>query len=188
MFGCFPISSHRLPADNCGDVSGLLPQVFFVSILLVALAVMARGAVETNARLYNSQVLQATSALDAARDSVVIESVTPGAPAENLTIVLRNDGRRDIANWTSVNLIVIYTTTAGTVTESLWHTDGSVAPGMWAPTTGGGSDAYEPGILNLDETIELRAHLSDVPQSGSNGRVMLTLDGGATFSHIFTIP
>ena len=59
---------------------------------------------------------------------------------------------------------------------------------MWAPTTGGGSDAYEPGILNLDETIELRAHLSDVPQSGSNGRVMLTLDGGASFSHIFTIP
>jgi hypothetical protein len=51
-----------------------------------------------------------------------------------------------------------------------------------------GSDLYEPGILNLDETIELRAHLSAAPQSGSNGRVMLTLDGGATFSHTFTFP
>ena len=176
------------PADNPGDVSGLLPQVFFVSILLVALAVMARGAIDTNARLYSSQVLQATSALDAARDSVDIESVTPSSPPEDLTIVLRNDGKRDIANWTSVNLIVIYTTAAGTATESLQHTDGFVAPGTWAPAAGGGGDAYEPGILNLDETIELRAYLSNAPQPGTDGRIILTLEGGATFSRSFSFP
>jgi len=182
------IRCRLLRSDNSRDVSGLLPQAFFVSILLVALAVMGRGAIDTNARLYTSQVLQATSALDAARDSVVIESVTSGSPADDMTIVLRNDGKRDIASWTSVNLIVVYTTAAGTATESLQHTEGAVVPGTWAPSAGVGSDAYEPGILNLDETIELRAYLTNPPQSGSNGRVILTLDGGATFSHIFTFP
>ena len=159
-----------------------------MSILLVGLALMGRGAIDTNARLYRSQVLQATSALDAARESVDIESVTPGSPAEELTILLRNDGKRDIANWTSVDLIVIYTTATGATTESLQYTVAAVEPGTWAPAAGGGRDLYEPGILNLDETIELHASLSAAPQSGSNGRVMLTLDGGATFSHIFTFP
>ena len=188
MVGESLIGCRLLQSDNARDVSGLLPQAFFVSILLVALAVMGRGAIDTNARLYQSQVLQATSALDAARDSVQIESVTPRSPAEDLIIVLRNDGKRDVVNWTAVDLIVIYSTATGTATESLQHTNGSASAGLWAPNAGVGSDLYEPGILNLDETIELRAHLSAAPQSGSNGRVMLTLDGGATFSHTFTFP
>ena len=188
MVGKSLIGCRLLRSDNSRNVSGLLPQVFFVSILLVALALMGRGAIDTNARLYRSQVLQATSALDAARDSVDIESVTPGSPAEDLTILLRNDGKRDIVNWMSVDLIVIYATAAGTATELMAHTDNPAGPGTWAPAAGGGRDLYEPGILNLDETIELRAYLSNRPQSGSNGRMILTLDGGATFSHAFTFP
>lgn len=168
-------------------MSALLPQVFFTSILLVAIAFMARGAIDTNARLYATQVLQATSALDAAHDSVTIDSVTPGSPPEDLTIALRNNGKRDIANWRSLDIIVVYTTAVGATTESLTHTEGGVLPGTWAPVAGAG-DLYEPGILNLDETIEVRVHLSTPPQPGNTARLILTLEGGATISHAFTFP
>lgn len=159
--------------------------MFFTSILLVALAIMSRGAIDTNARLYTSQVEQATSALDAARDSVVIESVTPGSPAEDLTLVLRNDGKRDIANWASIDLIIVYTAAFGPITESLSLAADNVVAGTWSPLAG---DVYEPGILNLDEIIELRAFLSNAPQAGSDGRILITLQGGAPFSRAFAFP
>jgi hypothetical protein len=165
-------------------MSGLLPQVFIASILITALAIMGRSAIDTNARLYTSQVLQATTALEAARESLVIESVTPGSPAEDLSITLRNDGKRDIANWSSIDLIAVYTTATGQVTEHLSHTDGAVTPGTWAPLP---TDVYQPGILNLDETLNLRAYLSTTPQSGSNARIILTLESGATFSFVFAV-
>jgi hypothetical protein len=44
------------------------------------------------------------------------------------------------------------------------------------------------GILNLDEAIVLRAHLSNAPQPGTTGRVHLTLDSGAVFSSTFAFP
>jgi hypothetical protein len=165
-------------------VSGLLPQIFFASILIVALALMGRSAIDTNARLYTSQVLQATSAFEATRESVDIETVTPGTPANDLTVVIRNDGKRDIANWASLDLIAVYTTTSGIVTERLAFTDGAVTPGTWSPVAG---DLHDPGILNLDETTSLQAHLSDAPQPGTDARIILTLEGGATFTYVFGV-
>ena len=166
-------------------MSGLLPQVFIASILITALAIMGRSAIDTNARLYTSQVLQATSALEAARESVEIESVTPGSPVEDLTIALLNDGKRDIGRWSSIDVIAIYSTASGQVTERLTHTDSAVTPGTWAPLTG---DVYQPGILNVDESLELRAYLSNGALSSSNACIILTLESGATFSSTFTFP
>jgi len=164
-------------------VSGLLPQVFFASILITALAVMGRSAIDTNARLYTSQVLQATSAFEAAHESVDIESVTPGSPTENLTISLRNNGKHDIGDWSLVDLIAVYITASGPVSERLVLAD-DAAPGTWSPLAG---DVYEPGILNVDERIYISAHLSATPQPGTAMRIILTLEGGASFSYALAV-
>ena len=149
---------------------------------MVALALMGRSAIDTNARLYSSQVLQATSAFEATRESIEIESVTPGVSAEDLTIVVRNDGKRDIANWESIDLICVYATASGAFTERLTYTTEQVTAGTWSPV---GGDLHDPGILNLDERIDIRAYLSTMPESGTTARIILTLGGGGTFTAAF---
>jgi hypothetical protein len=157
--------------------------MFFATIMLVALGLMGRAAIDTNARLHASQVLQATSALDAARDSVDIEAVTPGSPVEDLTIRLRNDGKRDITSWSSIDVIAVYTTAAGPVAEALTYTEDAVIAGTWSRL---GGDTYDPGIFNVDEEMDVRAYLRSAPVSGSDARILVTLDGGGTFTHVFT--
>jgi hypothetical protein len=175
-------------ADPAIELSNTLPQAFFATLMVVALALMGRAAIHTNARMYESQVLQAKSAYDAARASVRFGDVTAGGTNDDLTVELQNDGRRELSDWAQYDMIAIYETPEGSVTEALAYTEGTPAAGRWSILGGAGSDAYEPGILNLDETVEIGLRLSSVPEAGSTLRLLFTLDGGTTFTTVVSLP
>jgi hypothetical protein len=174
--------------DPAVELSNTIPQAIFATIMVVALAFMGRAAIHTNARIYASQVLQAKSAYDAARASVEFAAVTIGATNDDLTIGLKNRGRLELADWADYNLIAVYEGAAGSVTEELAYTEDSPAGGQWSVEAGAGSDTYQPGILNLDETIELHLRLSSLPNTSSVVRLLFTLDGGATFTTVIAVP
>ncbi|HET8763218.1 MAG TPA: hypothetical protein VFM12_07360 [Gemmatimonadales bacterium] len=168
-------------------MSNTLPQAFFATLMVVALALMGRAAIHTNARMYQSQVVQAKSAYDAARASVRFGDVTPGATNDDIVVELQNDGKRDLADWAQYNVIAVYETASGSITEALAYTEDGPAGGQWSVLAGAGEDVYQPGILNLDETIELSLKLGSVPEPGSVLRLLFTLDGGMTFTTVVSL-
>jgi hypothetical protein len=65
------------------------------------------------------------------------------------------------------------------------YTDGSLNPNTWV-VQGITGDAFDPGVVNPTETLQLRINVSPAIKSGSTNRVLITTEQGVTVSSNFT--
>ncbi len=85
-----------------------------------------------------------------------------------------------------MDVVVEYTDTGDNrVVGWVPYTDGSLNPNTWI-AQGIAGDAFDPGVVNPTETLQMRIEVSPAIKAGSTNRVLITTEQGVTVSSNFT--
>jgi archaellum component FlaF (FlaF/FlaG flagellin family) len=161
-----------------------IPAAVVAAILMVSAMVLARSgyqSVDDMSLVWKE--MEARSG-EQARTQLTITSVTHTSPYVNVAV--RNDGSTTLAEYERWDVVVQYTTGASArVLAWIPYTNGPLAANTWIVQSIS-NDAFEPGILNPGETLNMRIWLDPPAGSGTANRLVIATDLGVTVSAAFT--
>jgi archaellum component FlaF (FlaF/FlaG flagellin family) len=161
-----------------------IPAAIVAAILMVSAMVLARSgyrSVDEMGQVWKE--MEARSG-EQARTELTVTNVTSSSPY--VDVDLRNDGSTNLADYDRMDVVVQYTTGSGSpVLAWIPYTNGAPAPNAWTVQSII-NDAFEPGILNPGETLQMRIWLDPPTGSGTTNRVLVATDLGVTVSTTFT--
>lgn len=116
------------------------------------------------------------------RTNIEIDSLSAVSGSTAINFTVNNSGAEKLWDFEKFTLIITYTYSSGTMTESLSYggTCSSPSSGVWCATSIT-NDNVEPNILNTDETLNVRTNVTQTPVSGTVN-VALSTDNGIVAS------
>lgn len=165
-----------------------------VSIICIALVVF--GGM-TMSQGFITSVDASTSGLEeiSQRDETMIRTeltpMTTNMPASNtLELVLENTGQTRLSDFEKWDLIVQYYSSSGNYSiQWLPYTGDTLGDNEWEVVwirLNGGSEVFEPGVLNPEEQIMLRAQLNPAVGANTTNMVVTATPAGVTASTYFS--
>ena len=164
-----------------------IPAAVIAAILMVSAVVLGRSGYQAFDGMGQVWKEREARAGDQARTQLTITSVThspPNSPYVNVN--LRNDGSTNLANYDRMDVVVQYTTGTG-ARVLVWvpYTSSPLTDNTWT-VQGILGDAFEPGIVNPTETLQMRIQLNPIVGNGTTNRLLIATDLGVTVSTTFT--
>jgi len=161
-----------------------IPAAIVAAILMVSSVLLARTGYQSFDEMSGTWKEMESRAGEQARTKPSLTSATMNGA--DLDVELRNDGATRWAAFEHMDIVVEYTDSGDNrVVSWIPYTDGSLNPNTWV-VQGITSDAFDPGVVNPTETLQLRINVSPPIKSGSTNRVLITTEQGVTVSSNFT--
>ena len=165
-----------------------------VSIICIALVVF--GGM-TMSQGFMTSVDTSTTGLEAIgqRDEAIMRTelspVSANQSAANiLEVILENTGQTKLADFDKWDVIVQYYDGTGTYhTKWLPYTEETLDDNKWEMIwiqLDGAAEIFEPGVLNPDEQIKIRAQLNPSVGAGTTNMVIVATPRGITASTYFS--
>lgn len=162
-----------------------IPTLVIGALLLVASAIMTRGNLSSYDQLNQSMREMEARMTQRAHSELTVLDATLDVDLDTLSVNLRNDGQTRLADYGSMDLIVVYESAGGRQTKWLPFSDSGLTPGTWNVDSIS-DDAFEPGLLNPGETAQLIVELAEPVVTGQPNRIVIVTDAGAVTSAPFT--
>ena len=156
--------------------------MLMLALLLSIVTMMARSIIVSSGVMERASTAALDRAEDRAKTNLSVTSAT--AAGSNVQVKLKNTGATSISDFSKMDFIITYVSTAGggtTVTKRLTYTTGVLAADQWK-TTSISPDNLEPNTWNRSETLTLDALLSGTLQSGTSSTVAIATPEGVDFS------
>jgi archaellum component FlaF (FlaF/FlaG flagellin family) len=163
-----------------------IPALIIATMLLVSTVVLGHSGYSSYGELGDTWKAMETRAGQQARTQLTITGVTHSPPnSPYVDVQLRNDGSTRLAELERTDVVVEYTSDTGApVLAWIPYTDGPLAPNTWTVQSIV-NDAFEPGILNPSETLEMRIQLDPIVGNNTTNRLLISSDLGVTVSTTF---
>ncbi len=160
-----------------------IPALLVAAMLLVSTVVLGRSGYASFGEMGESLKAMEARAEQQVRTQLAITDVTHSSPY--VDVDLRNDGSTSLAEFGRMDVLVEYTSGTGTpVLAWIPHSEGSLTPNTWVVQSIV-NDAFEPGILNPSETLEMRIELDPAVGAGTTNRLLIATDLGIVVSTTF---
>lgn len=160
-----------------------IPALLIATMLLVSTVVLGHSGYSSYGELSDSWKAMEARAGQQARTQLSIASATHSSPY--VDVALQNDGATSLAEFDRMDVVVEYTdSTPTSILAYIDFTDGSLTQNTWVVQSIG-NDAFEPGILNPGETLNMRIWLDPPADSGTTNRLVITTELGVTVSTTF---
>jgi hypothetical protein len=160
-----------------------IPAMLIAAMLLVSTVVMGRSSYSTFGELGDSWKAMEARAGQQARTQLTVTNVTHNSPY--VDVELRNDGSTRLAEFDRMDVVVEYTDSAPTfILAYIGYSDGALSQNTWSVQSIS-NDAFEPGILNPGETLNMRIWLDPAAGSGTTNRLLIATELGVTISTTF---
>jgi archaellum component FlaF (FlaF/FlaG flagellin family) len=161
-----------------------IPALIVAATLLVSTVVLGQSGYSSFDELGSSWKAMEARASEQARTALAITSVSHSSP--NVDADVQNNGSTKISDFDRMDVVVEYTTGAGApVIAWIPYTDGALGANTWT-VQNIVNDAFEPGILNPSETLQIRIQLDPPVGSGTTNRLLIATDLGVIVSTPFT--
>jgi archaellum component FlaF (FlaF/FlaG flagellin family) len=161
-----------------------IPALLLATILLVSTVVLGRSGYSSFGELGESWKAMEARAGQQVRTQLTITDVSHSSPY--VDVDLRNDGSTSLAEFNRMDVLVEYTSgTGASVLAWIPYIDGSQTANTWIVQSIV-NDAFEPGILNPSETLEMRIQLDPTVGAGTTNRLLIATDLGVVVSTTFT--
>lgn len=160
-----------------------VPALLVAAILLVSTVVLGRSGYSSLGEMGESWKAMEARAEQQVGTQLAITDVTHSSPY--VDVDLRNDGSTRLAEFGRMDVLVEYTSGTGTpVLAWIPHSEGSLSANTWVVQSIV-NDAFEPGILNPSETMEMRIELNPAVGAGTTNRLLIATDLGIVVSTTF---
>jgi archaellum component FlaF (FlaF/FlaG flagellin family) len=161
-----------------------IPAAVIAAVLMVSVMVLARSGYQSFDGLGQAwRAMEARSGAQA-RTELTITSATHNAGL--VDVAIKNDGDTRLAEFDRMDVVVEYTDSTPTfIVAYIDYTDGPLSQNTWVVQSIS-NDAFEPGIVNPGETLNMRISLNPAPDAGTTNRVLIATDMGVTVSSTFT--
>lgn len=161
-----------------------IPAAIIAALLMVSAMVLARSGYQSFDGLSQSWMAMEARAGEQARTQLTITSATHNAGI--VDVAIRNDGNTRLAQFDRMDVVVEYTDSTPTfIVAYIDYTDGTLSENTWVVQSIS-NDAFEPGIVNPGETLNMRIWLDPAAGGGTTNRVLIATDLGVTASTTFT--
>lgn len=161
-----------------------IPALLVAAMLLVSTVVLGRSGYASFGEMGESWKAMEARAEQQVRTQLAITDVTHSSPY--VDVDLRNDGSTSLAEFDRMDVLVEYTSgTGASVLAWIPYSEGSLTPNTWIAQSIV-NDAFEPGILNPSETLEMRIQLDPPVGAGTTNRLLIATDLGIVVSTTFT--
>ena len=162
-----------------------IPAAVIAALLMVSAMVLARSGYQSFDGLSQSWMAMEARAGEQARTELTITNVRDRVGAV-FDVDLRNDGSTRLAEFDRMDLVVQYTDNSSTfVVAWIPYTDGPLESNTWVVQSIT-DDAFEPGIINPGETLEMKFELDPPAGNGTTNRLLISTELGVTVSATFT--
>jgi len=165
-----------------------IPALLIATILMLSTVLMARGGF-LGADGINTSLAQAEVRRGAQnRTELTITNAAIDPTGANLTVTVRNDGATPIASYAQVDVMLQYFDAVGTRYD-VWvpYTSGALGANTW--TTGTfTNDAFQPGILNTGESVEILVRVNPVVGPTTTNLFIIGSERGVTAQANFAGP
>jgi archaellum component FlaF (FlaF/FlaG flagellin family) len=160
-----------------------IPAAVIAAILMVSAMVLARSGYRSVDEMGQVWKEMETRSAEQMHTRLTITNLTSSSPYVDAD--LQNDGSTTLAGYDRMDVLVQYTTGGGSPALA-WipYTNGALAPNTWT-IQNIVNDAFEPGILNPGETLEMRIWLDPPAGIGTTNRLVIVTDLGVTVSTSF---
>lgn len=161
-----------------------IPAAIVAAILMVSAVVLARTGFQSFDDMGHVwKEMEARAGEQARTDPAITGVAMNGA---YLDVELRNDGATRWAKFERMDVVVEYTDTGESrVVSWIPYADGSLNANTWV-VQGIAGDAFDPGVVNPTETLQMRIEVSPAIKPGSTNRLLITTEQGVTVSSNFT--
>lgn len=165
-----------------------IPALLIAAILMLSTVFMARGGF-VGMDAVGQQLKQSETAIGAQNRTAVEATGSSIDPTgANITITMLNDGQTDLSQYDKMDVVLQYFDENG-VRYDKWipYTSGALAADTW--TTGTfTNDAFEPGILNPGESVEINIRVNPPVGTGTTNRAVIGTENGVTMQTLFAGP
>lgn len=161
-----------------------IPAAIVAAVLMVSAVVLVRSGHQSFDDLSRAWKEMEDRAGEQARTQLTVTNVTHASPYVDIDV--QNDGSTRLAEFDRMDVVVEYTDTTG-ASVLVWipYTDGPLATNTWT-VQAIVNDAFEPGIVNPDETLQMRIELAPTVGTGTTNRLVIATDLGVSISASFT--
>jgi hypothetical protein len=165
-----------------------LPALLIAAILMLSTVLMARGGFLGADAIGQSLRQSETRYGQQNRTGLTVTQTAIDGSGANITLTVRNDGQTPVASFADMDVLVQYFDESGTRYDKwLPYTSGGLAADKW--TTGGfTNDAFEPGILNAGESVDLLLRVNPVVGRGTTNLAIIGTEKGVTVQTYFAGP
>jgi hypothetical protein len=161
-----------------------IPAAIVAAILMVSAVLLARTGYHSFDEMGQVWKEMESRAGEQVRTEPNITSVVKNGA--DLDVDLLNDGATRWADFEHMDVVIEYTDTGDNrVVSWIPYTAGSLNPNTWV-IQGIANDAFDPGVVNPGETLQMRINVNPAIKSGSTNRVLITTEQGVTVSAYFT--
>jgi len=161
-----------------------IPAAIVAALLMVSAMVLARSGYQSFDELSQSWRVMEARAGEQARTLLTVTSATHNAGI--VDVAIRNDGSTKLAEFERMDVVVEYTDPTPTfIVAYIDYTDGALAQNTWIVQSIS-NDAFEPGIVNPGETLNMRIWLDPAAGGGTTNRLLIATDLGVTVPTTFT--
>jgi archaellum component FlaF (FlaF/FlaG flagellin family) len=165
-----------------------IPALLIAAILMLSTVFMARGGF-VGMDAVGQQLKQSETAIGAQNRTAVEATGSSIDPTgANITITMLNDGQTDLSQYDKMDVVLQYFDENG-VRYDKWipYTSGALAADTW--TTGTfTNDAFEPGILNPGESVDINIRVNPPVGAGTTNRAVIGTENGVTMQTLFAGP
>lgn len=165
-----------------------LPALLVAAILMLATVFMARGGFLGADAISRSLAESETRFSQQNRTQLTVTDTAIDGAGANITITLRNDGQTVVADFERMDVVVQYfDETAQRHDKWIPYTSGALGSDTW--TTGTFiNDAFEPGILNTGESVELVIRVNPPVAAATTNVAVIGTEKGVTTQTYFSGP
>ncbi len=161
-----------------------IPAAIVVALLMIAATVVARAGYQTVDSLGQAWKAMESRSVEQAHTELSITSATHSAGIVDVAIL--NSGDTRLAAFDSMDVVVEYTDSTPTfMVAYIDYTDGALTQNTWVVQSIA-NDAFEPGIVNPGETLNMRISLNPAPGGGTTNRLLIATEQGVTVTTTFT--
>ncbi|HEX5478511.1 MAG TPA: hypothetical protein VFY79_02200 [Dehalococcoidia bacterium] len=165
-----------------------IPALLIAAILMLSTVFMARGGF-VGMDAVGQQLKQSETSIGAQNRTAVEATGSSIDPTgANITITVLNDGQTDLSQYDKMDVVLQYFDENG-VRYDKWipYTSGAPAADTW--TTGTfTNDAFEPGILNPGESVDINIRVNPPVGAGTTNRAVIGTENGVTMQTYFAGP
>ena len=162
-----------------------IPALVLAAILIVGGVIMAgvtSSSVDTVSESWRE--IEALAEERLGTDLTVVSTQVTGG-GQDLTVVLRNEGRTPVRDPALMDMIVNYTgSDANRYVVWIPYTDGALQDNTWT-VTGITGDYRNPGVLDTGEEMTIQIRVNPTIQDGPNRWLVISTESGITYNVYF---
>jgi archaellum component FlaF (FlaF/FlaG flagellin family) len=159
-----------------------IPALLIAAILMITTVVMARSGYSSVDQMGQSWQVMEQRLEERVRTQLTAVSATVDESYTNVTLQLRNDGQTPVADYARMDVVIQYFSESGT-RYARWipFTTGELQSNTWKVESIE-NDAFEPGVLNPGEVLEIHIRINPAMGAGTSGWVIVSTENGVTVS------